>query len=206
MAKKKFNYFTAFSDMIGYCVKAAEHLKNEFDNYDHSREEEVRKQFHAIENEADKKKQEIRDNLAREFVPPLEREDIAQLTGEIDDVVDTIEDVYLRAYMFALKEIPEEIKQFVSIIYDSCTALACIINELANFRKSEKIGMYIEKVNELERQGDKHYVQIMHRLHSECTDSVKLLQMTYCYERLEKCCDNCEDVADLISRIILKNS
>ncbi len=206
MGKKKFNYFTAFSDMIGYCVKAAQLLKSELDTYEPSRQEEVRKQFHAIENEADNKKQEIRDNLAREFVPPLEREDIAQLTGEIDDVVDAIEDIYLRTYMFALKEIPDEIKSFVDIIVDSCLALSCIIDELPRFRKSEKIGECIEKVNSLEREGDKHYVKIMHSLHSECTDSVKLLQMTYCYERLEKCCDDCEDVADLISRIILKNS
>lgn len=206
MGKKKFNYFTAFSDMIGYCVKAAQLLKSELDTYEPSRQEEVRKQFHAIENEADNKKQEIRDNLAREFVPPLEREDIAQLTGEIDDVVDAIEDIYLRTYMFALKEIPDEIKSFVDIIVDSCLALSCIIDELPRFRKSEKIGECIEKVNSLEREGDKHYVKIMHSLHSECTDSVKLLQMTYCYERLEKCCDDCEDVAELISRIILKNS
>lgn len=192
--------------MIGYCVKAAQLLKSELDTYEPSRQEEVRKQFHAIENEADNKKQEIRDNLAREFVPPLEREDIAQLTGEIDDVVDAIEDIYLRTYMFALKEIPDEIKSFVDIIVDSCLALSCIIDELPRFRKSEKIGECIEKVNSLEREGDKHYVKIMHSLHSECTDSVKLLQMTYCYERLEKCCDDCEDVADLISRIILKNS
>ncbi len=206
MGKKKYNYFTAFSDMMSLCVKAAELLKSAFENYDPSHEEEIRARFHSIENEADKKKNEIRENLAREFVPPLEREDIAELTSELDDIVDTIEDIYLRAYMFALKEIPQEVKHFVEIIVDSCETLRLVIDELPNFRKSEKIEAEIAKVNHLERQGDKHFVDIMHRLHSECTDSVRLLQMTYCYERLEKCCDNCEDVADLIARIILKNS
>lgn len=38
------------------------------------------------------------------------------------------------------------------------------------------------------------------------TDPIYLLTFTEIYRRLEKCCDSCEDVANDIESIILKNS
>ena len=79
-------------------------------------------------------------------------------------------------------------------------------HELSNFHKSTLLKEKIVEINGLEEEGDRLYTEAMRCLYTEETDAVAILAWTTMYDRLEKCCDNCEDVADLISRIILKNS
>ena len=64
----------------------------------------------------------------------------------------------------------------------------------------------IIEINHLEEVGDKLYTEAMHRLHTEQTEAATLLAWTTIYERFEKSCDRCEDVADSVELVILKNS
>lgn len=204
--KKKYNYFDAFCDLVNYCVQAAELLEKSLANYNTDTAGEVRKQLHQIENEADHKKHELMDNLAKEFVPPIDREDIVELANQIDEVVDSIEDVYLRAYMFNLTVIPPAAQKFTRIITMACRTLRDIMIEFPNYRKSERIKALIIDVNTMEEEGDKLYLESMRELHTSQNDISTLLATTYCYERLEKCCDNCEHVANVAESVIMKNS
>lgn len=206
MAKKVYDYFKAFSEMVNDAVEAAELLENELNAFDPGRVDEVRTALHVIENRADHKKHELMDKLSREFVPPIEREDIAHLASEIDEVVDNIEDVYLRAYMYNLQQVPPAAKRFTRIITMCCHTLSEIMEEFPKFRKSDRIGALIIDVNSLEEEGDKLYVESMHSLYVECSDITQLMPLTYCYERLEKCCDACEHVANVAESVIMKNS
>ena len=207
MARKKgYDYFRAFYDMTVCAVEAAELLEQEIADFHPDKVEGARSKLHVIENRADHKKHEIIDNLSREFVPPIEREDIAELASEIDDVIDCIEDVYLRIYMYNMKEVPPAAKRFTRIITMCCRTLRDIMEEFPKFRKSARIGTLIVDVNSMEEEGDKLYVESMHTLYAECTDAAKLLPLTYCYERFEKCCDACEHVANVAESVIMKNS
>lgn len=204
--KKKYNYFQAFAEQVNYCVQAAEYLEKSLNSFDPDTVATARKELHAIENEADYKKHELMDNLAKEFVPPIDREDIVELAHQIDEVVDSIEDVYLRAYMFNLTVIPPAAQQFTRIISMCCRTLRDIMEEFPNYRKSERIKALIIDVNTMEEEGDKLYLESMRKLHTEEKDIHQLLALTYCYERLEKCCDNCEHVANVAESVIMKNS
>ena len=207
MARKKgYDYFRAFYDMTVCAVDAAELLETEITDFHPDKVEEARTKLHVVENRADHIKHEIIDNLSREFVPPIEREDIAQLAGEIDEVVDCIEDVYLRIYMYNMKQVPSSAQRFTRIIAMCCHTLRDIMEEFPKFRKSERIGALIVDVNSMEEEGDKLYVESMHDLYADCADAAKLLPLTYCYERLEKCCDACEHVANVCESVIMKNS
>ena len=93
MAKKGYDYFKAFAEMVDCAVEASALLEAEINEFHPDKVEDVRTRLHVIENSADRKKHELMDNLSREFVPPIEREDIAHLASEIDEVVDCIEDV-----------------------------------------------------------------------------------------------------------------
>ncbi|MBR5942200.1 MAG: DUF47 family protein [Clostridia bacterium] len=206
MAKKGFDYFKAFAGMVDCAVEASALLEEEINDFHPDKVEDVRARLHVIENSADRKKHELMDNLSREFVPPIEREDIAHLASEIDEVVDCIEDVYLRIYMYNMTEIPQEAKRFTRIISMCCRTLRDVMEEFPKFRKSDRIGALIVDVNSMEEEGDKLYVEGLHKLYGECTDAVWLLTLTYCFERLEKCCDACEHVANVTESVIMKNS
>ena len=139
-------------------------------------------------------------------LPPIDREDIMELSGTIDDVTDSIEDVLLRLYMFNIRTLRPEAQAFAQVIADCCAALKTMMEEFPNFRRSKTIHTQIVEINGLEEQGDKLYTDAMHTLYADASTPVDVMAWTALFDRLEKCCDKCEDVADVVERVILKNS
>ena len=75
-----------------------------------------------------------------------------------------------------------------------------------NFRKSAILQEKVIEINALEEEGDRLYMEAMRRLHVEERDPVAVLAWTTMYDRFEKCCDGCEDVADMVEQVVMKNS
>ena len=94
MGKKEKNYyFETFIKSVSYCHDAAAMLRDCFDNYTSIDLPKSIEAMHDIEHAADEIKHEMMNQLVKEFLPPLEREDIVELAHAIDDVTDSIEDV-----------------------------------------------------------------------------------------------------------------
>lgn len=207
MAKKENNYyFDAFAKGIYYANDAAALLQNCFDNFDASGLKEKLDEMHQIEHTADGVKHEMMERLMKEFLPPIEREDIVELAHIIDDVTDSVEDVLLGMYMYNITTFRPEVKEFAGIISRSCEALKEMAAQLHNFRKSTVLKGKIVEINGMEEEGDRLYIEAMHRLYAEEKDPVAILAWTTMFDRLEKCCDACEDVADMVEQVIMKNS
>ncbi len=207
MAKKDNNYyFDSFARGIEFSNRAAKLLQEIFASFDAANVQAHLDEMHTIEHTADSVKHEMRERLMKEFLPPIEREDIMDLSHTIDDVTDSVEDILRGMYMYNITELREDAKVFADVILRCCAAMAEMAAELPNFKKSAAIQSKIVEINALEEDGDRLYVEAMHRLYAEEKDAVKILAWTTMYDRLEKCCDCCEDVADLVEQIIMKNS
>lgn len=207
MAKKENNYYyESFSKCISYACEAAELLQSCVDHYDASNLKVQSDKMHRIEHTADGMKHEMMERLMKEFLPPIEREDIVELAHSIDDVVDSAEDILQAMYMYNITALRPEVKEFTSIILRSCKAMKEMGDELHNFRKSTVLKEKIIEINALEEEADRLYMEAIHRLYTEEKDSVYILSWTTMYNCLEKCCDSCEDVADMVEQIVMKNS
>ena len=88
--KRGFNYFEAFVGLSEYSLSSAEILHNTLMNYDAAELPQKIKEMHEIEHSADLAKHVLMNNLLKEFLPPIEREDITSLSQEIDDVTDSV--------------------------------------------------------------------------------------------------------------------
>lgn len=207
MAKKENNYyFDIFAKGICYANDAAALLQSCLDNFDASNLKTQFEDMHKIEHAADGVKHEMMERLMKEFLPPIEREDIVELCRTIDDVVDSIEDVLLGMYMYNVTTCRPEVKGFTDVITRCCAALKDIAQEMYNFRKSSVIKAKIVAVNAMEEEGDRLYTEAMHRLYTEEKDAVAILVWTTIFDRLEKCCDGCEHVADMFEQVVMKNT
>jgi uncharacterized protein Yka (UPF0111/DUF47 family) len=144
--------------------------------------------------------------LIREFLPPIEREDIMSIAQEIDDVTDAIEDVLIRIYMFNITSVRKEAHDFSNIIVRCCDALKNTMEEFVHFRKSDSIHKAIVEINYLEEEGDRLYTEAVHNLYTNCKDPIEIMAWTETFERFEKCCDACEQVANEVESVIMKNS
>ena len=207
MARNKENdYFELFVKGVSCACDAAELLCRDFTSYVPEELPERIKEIHHIEHLADTAKHDMMHRLAKEFITPIDREDIMDLAGIIDDVTDSIDDIMMRAYMFNIKVPRPEAVEFAKIILDCCTALKGMMEEFSNFRKSKTIHEKIVEINGLEETGDKLYTEATRRLYTESAAPIEVIAWTALFERMEKCCDACEHVADVVERVIMKNS
>ena len=77
----------------------------EYDNFDSGKIQDMIAQMHEYENRADAKKHEMTAELARAFVTPLDREDLAEISGKIDDVADMVDDLVLGSFLMTAAHI-----------------------------------------------------------------------------------------------------
>ena len=203
--KRGYNYYEVFQRMVSHSCEASEMLRSIIDNYKVDTLSRRIVDMHKIEHSADLEKHAMMKNLLKEFLPPIEREDIIQLADQIDNVTDSIEEIALRLYMYNIKTIRDEAFEFVKIIKSSTDTMKQMMDEFPNFRKSSSIHKYIVEINDKEEEGDRLYTAAMRRLYIESDDPVEIVVRTQVFQCLEDCCDACEDVADIVESIIMKN-
>jgi predicted phosphate transport protein (TIGR00153 family) len=201
-----YNYFESFVNLSKYSLSSAEILNSILTEFDISTLPQKVKEMHEIEHNADNAKHDIMNHLVKEFLPPIEREDITSLSQEIDDVTDSVEDVLLFISMFNIKTIRPEILKFTELISTCCRSMHEALVEFQNFKHSKTLHGKIIEINRLEEEGDGLYIDMMRNLYASSSDPIELMTWTEILHRLEKCCDNCEDVADIIEQIVMKNS
>ena len=206
MAHKGNDYFSIFTDVAQSFCDAAAYLEQNIKAFNPDTLNASLEQMHIIEHTADLKKHEINKKLAKEFITPIEREDIVALTQEIDNVTDTIEDVLISCYTFNIRAIRPEAIRFAELITESCARLKDVIGDLRHFKKSEEIRCNIIEVNRIEEEGDALYIRALHDVFVHEKDPVVLIAWNNLYNRLEKCLDCCENASDVVESIIMKNS
>jgi predicted phosphate transport protein (TIGR00153 family) len=207
MSKKtNYNYFDALANLTNYSYNLAVTLHETLSKFDHEKITEKVTAAHTIEHNADIAKHDIMNRLVKEFLPPIEREDITSLTQEIDDVTDSIEDVLIYIDMFNIKKIRPETLKFTELLVTCCKSMDLMLEEFKNFKSSKKLRDAIIEINRLEEDGDALYVDSMRNLFHNSKDPVELMCWTEIFHRLELCADNCEDVANIIESIVMKNS
>lgn len=199
-------YFNNFVESAEVSCEAAQMLKDVLCNFNTETLPEMKVKLHEIEHKGDDKRHEMTSALVRAFITPLEREDLLKLSQYIDDVTDSIEDILIRIYINNVTHIREDSIEFMDIVISCCLAMKEMLEEFHNFKKSKKLSELIIEINRLEELGDDMYVECMRKLHTTSTDPLEIIAWREIYEFFEKCCDTCENVADIIESIIIGNS
>lgn len=201
-----FDYFTAFTKISEHAVAAANGLNEALINYDYASISETISRIHVIEHSADANKHEIIEHLSREFLAPIEIENIVDLAQYLDNVVDAIDDVLRRIYMYDIKTIRPETLEFTKLLVEICEKLQLTVEEFRNFKTSKKIKDMIIEVNTCESRGDTLHFEYTHKLFAEETSEKDIIAWMTLFDALEMCFDSCEDAADSIESVIMKNT
>lgn len=207
MAKNKdYNYFDEFVELVDYSCKCAEILHDTLVNFETSILDKKVKDLHIIEHSGDLAKHDMMTQLAKEFIAPIEREDIVTLSQEIDDITDSIEDVLIKIHMFNISSIKPEVLEFTKLITESCNTLKIALKEFPNYKKSSTLKDKLIEVSNLEEAGDRLYYSTVHNLYVNSKDPLELYVWTEIYDLLEKCCDACAHTSDIVESVVMKNS
>lgn len=206
MAKGDKFYFDNFSECTQLSKKAANYLVECLENYDSDNIDKMLEEMHAFEHNADIKKHEMNATLAKAFVTPVDREDLDMLSHNLDDVLDSIEEVLQKFYIYDIKTVNPYAINFAKNIVRSCELLGEIMAEFENFKKSKKIHSLIVELNDVEEECDKIYLSSMRELTKNSSDVLETVSWRKIYECFEDCVDACEHVGDCIGSVIMKNT
>jgi uncharacterized protein len=163
----------------------------------------IQETISTIEDEGDRVVHDIFSHLRSTFITPFDPEDIQALATSLDDVLDGIDDVTFRIVAYRLKPIPSAVLILAEKVSSCCGFLAEAL--VALHRKKPVINLCIE-INRLENEADKLERNLIAELFSSEKDPIELIRKKEIYELLEATTDRCEDVADVIQNVSVKNN
>ncbi len=159
-----------------------------------------------IEARADKIVDETLTRLHQTFITPLDRDEIHQLTKNLDDVLDTIQDAAGTISTYDIRRATPEAIRFAEIIRASCQLLEKAVGLLHDMSNGEAILSACKQISLHESEADRVLREAMSKLFREEQDVRELIKLKAIYELLETVTDCCKRVATILEAIVLENS
>ncbi|MCX6597332.1 MAG: DUF47 family protein [Acidobacteria bacterium] len=156
-----------------------------------------------LEQQADAVIHEIYTKLGETFITPIDPEDIQSLASHLDDVIDYIEDATHRMNSYRIDQVTSPLKDLVKLVEE------CVLNLQRAFvalEKQESVLVHCIEVNRLEEAADRVVRAAVAALFENEKDPIRLMKYKEVYETLEAATDACEDVADRLQNVVVKNS
>jgi uncharacterized protein len=155
------------------------------------------------EQEGDRIAHDIHQRLNSTFVTPIDREDILELTSDMDDIIDLIDEVADYLGLYKIEAPMEQSQRMAHILLQATRQISQAMPRLRNF---QDIKHYTVEVNRLENDGDRTSRNAIASLFDDGIDPMVVIRWKDIFERLEEAIDACEHVANTLEGIVIKNS
>ena len=208
MSKKhKSDYFDAFEKQAKIAVEEAELLVEVIEGFTTTDAlKEPLDRANEIEHRGDLLDDQNFQCVAVDFITPIERGDILELSQNLDNVIDGIEEVMQRFYMYDIHYMHKDALEFAKIIRKATKAMYRAMDDFRNFKKSKKFKSLIIEVNTYEEEADQLLMHVIRDLHTtDCENTMRVMVWSRIFEHMENCADATEHAADCMSTILLKN-
>lgn len=202
LAPKEDKFFVMFHEMGTIITEGAEQLKAMLDDF--SDPDASQKQIKDTEHRADHQTHKIIKTLNKTFITPLDREDIYSLASKLDDIIDLMDACAQRLVMYKVEKPTLPAQQLAFIILKSCQAVERALKHLGG--KFDDINQCCVEINALENEADRVCRQAISALFAEEKDPINLIKWKEIYETLEKATDKCEDAANILESVVVKNA
>jgi predicted phosphate transport protein (TIGR00153 family) len=203
MFPKDRDYFDLFDKVAANISQAAtilvaimEHFTN-LDNW--------AKEVHELEEDGDLLTHDIIKKLNKSFITPIDREDIHALASTLDDILDGIWGTAERLAVFKMKE---STKEAVVMAKELLTTVELVHKAIKKLKEKNYAQMqeYCIEINKMENKLDREFRDALGHLFDEIKDPILVIKWKEIYEHLEDASDKCEDVADILESIAIKNA
>jgi uncharacterized protein len=194
------DFFTLFKKQGALVRQGCDQLKEMVERFDQL--ETRAKQLKDLEHQGDLVAHEIFERLNRTFITPLEREDIHDLASGLDDVLDAVEAIGSRLVLFRVPKTTPEATQLTAIVAQCGAQIEKAVDALKDFKGLMAFSI---EINRLENEADTISRQAVADLFSGRHEILDVMRWKEIYGRLEGAADRCEDVANTVESIVLKN-
>ena len=204
--KDKKIFFPLFEQAASNVVAIATVLVEAVNSANPVTREELYKQIDKLENIGDELTHQIYLELGKNFITPFDREDIHALATAIDDVADNIQGAANRMSLYRIDEFDEPIKKLSELILQGSIDLEKAVRELKDLRNVRAIADSCIRINSMENQADHVFDRAVADLFLYERDAIKLIKYKEILATLENATDMCEDAANVMESILVKNA
>jgi uncharacterized protein len=202
---KDHSFYPLFQEDAQNLVRATELLLELMSSSELEAHERIYKEIKDIEHIGDVITDKIYLQLNKSFITPFDREDIHELTTNIDDVVDSVNGIGRRVCLYKPKKLMPVYREMAEIIHQAAKEIQICIESLNDAAANKlKITRSCDKVTEIEHKADDFYFIAMSELFENEKDSTELIKKNKILEILERCVDEEEDVTETIKSILIK--
>lgn len=204
--KDKKIFFPLFEQAASNVVAIATVLVEAVNSQNPATREELYKQIDKLENKGDELTHQIYLELGKNFITPFDREDIHALATAIDDVADNIQGAANRMSLYRIDEFNDHIKKLSDLILQGSVDLEKAVRELKDLRNVRAIADSCIRINSMENQADYVFDRAVADLFLYERDAIKLIKYKEILAALENATDMCEDAANVMESILVKNA
>jgi predicted phosphate transport protein (TIGR00153 family) len=204
--KDKKVFFPLFEQAASNVVAMATVLVEAVNNNNSATREELFKQIDKLENKGDDITHQVYLELGKNFITPFDREDIHALASAIDDVADNIQGSANRMMLYHVEEITEPIRKLSDLILQASVDLEKAVRELKDLRNVRAIADSCIRINSIENQADYVFDRAVADLFLYEKDALKVIKHKEILAALETATDMCEDAANVMESILVKNA
>lgn len=199
---KEIDFFEIFDKAASNLTKATSLLVSLMENFDNL--EERAKEIYELEQDGDMLTHDIMKKLNKTFITPIDREDIHALASSMDDILDLVWGGVDRMIVFKIKEPTKEAVELAKDLHQTTEVLQKTIKEL-RAKNYSHVQEHCIEINRLENRVDRVFRDALGKLFDDMQDPLLIIKWKEIYEHLEDASDRCEDVANVLEGIVLKN-
>ena len=163
---------------------------------------DVLRDIREAEHEGDRLTHEVINLLNRTFVTPFDRDDMYRLASVIDDVCDHVDEAAGNIVGYGVEQIRPKAKEQAQVILRSAEKLHEAVSRLEGFKDSSS---QLHALRDLEDEGDRLNRAAVSELFTSGEDPIAVIRWKDIHEQLEEAVDACENAADVLEAILVKN-
>jgi predicted phosphate transport protein (TIGR00153 family) len=199
-------FFPLFEKASHNLVKAAKTMNEMVNTTSLEKRKELLKEIENLEHVGDSHTHQMFHELNVNFITPFDREDIHDLATALDDIVDYIWGSAKRMDLYKITEYSPAMIKLVELNMQCAEEIYKAIGQLHNLKNTDIIKEACVRINSIENHADDVFENAIARLFEENTNPLEIIKVKEILSILETATDKCEDVADVIKTILVKNS
>jgi predicted phosphate transport protein (TIGR00153 family) len=200
LVPQKREFFVLYARAARNAVEIARLLVRLLDEF--PRNGDLLRDIKELEHEGDRLTRELVDLLNRTFVTPFDRDDMYELSCGRDDISDHIDEAAGNISGYGVQEIRSAAKDQGHVILRSTEKLREAVERIDGFKDA---GRQLHELRDLEDEGDRLNREAVSELFKTESDPIAIIRWKDIHEQLEEAVDACENAADVLEAILVKN-
>jgi predicted phosphate transport protein (TIGR00153 family) len=199
-------FFSLFEKATANLIEISNALVEMVNTSSIVRRKELIREIERLEHVGDSITHETFRELSANFITPFDREDIHALISAIDDIADYIHGSAKRIDIYKVETMTPSIIKLSELIQKSSVELHNAVAELRNMKNINKIKEACVRINSIENHADDIFDMEIAKLFQEETNAIEIIKMKEVLYALETATDMCEDAANVLESILVKNA